>query len=307
MNKIISIFPHVVDNTMRETLIRCEKAAYWNHERGLKTIGINPDLHAGHAFARGIEVARKEFWVEGKDAYDSVLKGVEALYENYGNFIYPADRFKNRSAERMAGALTYYFEQWPFKRENAPVLLEEGYAIEKGFGIEIPVFHPDETNLKYGMKPDLIEIRDGVVWGVDEKSGGSLSDAWVNQWTMNSQITGYCWGIPQLLKQNGVNLPFGGIEIRGVGITPTKYSHMAIQVLRMPWEIKRWYQQMHFDMIRWVQAHGHGDHDLALGHACAMYNDPCDYQKLCKAHDPEYLIEGNYTVRHWNPLDDSTR
>ena len=301
---VIPIFPMVVDNTMREELIRCEKAAYWNHERGLKLIGEDPDLHAGHAFAKGVEMARRAFWEEGQEAYDAVLAGVGALYKDYGNFVYPTSLYKFKTADRMAGALTYYFEKHPFDREIKPLQILERLAIEYGFGSELLITHPTKgIKLVYGTKPDLIEVRNGVVWAVDEKTGGNLSDAWANQWTMNSQITGYCWAIQKLLIASEIDLPFGGVEVRGVGIGKTQFSHVPLQITRMQWEIDRWYKQMVLDIKRWTGIHLYGLHSMALGHACATYNAPCAYQKLCKAHDPEYLIEGNYEVRHWNPLE----
>ena len=70
---------------MREEFVRCEKAAYWNHERGLKPLEVSVDLHAGQAFAKGVEVSRRAFWEQGKNAYDAVVMGVEALYAAYGD------------------------------------------------------------------------------------------------------------------------------------------------------------------------------------------------------------------------------
>ena len=296
-------FPLVVDNTMREEFVRCEKAAYWNHERGLKPLEVSVDLHAGQAFAKGVEVSRRAFWEGGKSAYDSVVAGVEDLYAAYGNFI-PPDR-SAKTVDRMAGALTYYFEKFPLNDDDWRALPLDGkLGIEYPFSFPIDCEHPRTgQSLVYAGKPDMIALHNGTVWAVDENTGSNLSDAWALQWELNSQITGYCWAVPQILAANNIDLPFGGVVIRGTGINSKAYSSLTIECIRQEWEIQRWKQQVRRDIQRWADSSKYGDHNYALSHACAQYNSPCAYAKLCKAHDPEYMIESNYVERHWNPLE----
>jgi hypothetical protein len=57
------------------------------------------------------------------------------------------------------------------------------------------------------------------------------------------------------------------------------------------------------DVGRWVEAFKAQEHDQALDHACAQYNNPCQFTSLCKSANPERLIDGSYVVNFWNPVE----
>ncbi len=59
--KVVQIFPEAVDNSMRKELVKCQTAAKYKYEMGLRADeGTKVDLHAGKAFAAGMEVMRRE-------------------------------------------------------------------------------------------------------------------------------------------------------------------------------------------------------------------------------------------------------
>ena len=149
----------------------------------------------------------------------------------------------------------------------------------------------------------LAEDEQGNIWVNDEKTTGSLGPKWANQWHLDSQMSGYCWAANKLLESRGDPRRVKGANIRGVSFLKNGYETVQVQTMRQQWEIDRWYWQMQKDIHQWINAYEHQDHNQILDHACALYNNPCSHDRLCKSRNPERLIEGNYTIRFWNPLE----
>lgn len=303
-------FPDAIDNSMRKELVKCQKIAHWKFERGLSG-EESEDLIAGGAFAKGVEVMRRAYYTGGKGPQDALSEGIEALYLEYGDFkCPPPKKYKtSKTAERMAGALAYYAVKNPMEgAELEPFMLGGDLSVEIGFNHEIPVIHPTTGKLlTYCGRFDALMIdKDHKVWIVDEKTTGSMGDAWVNQWFLDSALTGYCWGARKLMDANGMaDVEIAGAIINGIAIRALSnadpYEHMKCPVFRQPWFIDRWYYQMEKDVVSWAKAFVMQDHNMVLDHACALYNNPCAYATLCNAANPEPDV-ASYPVRFWNPL-----
>jgi len=296
-------FPEVVDNSMRKELAKCQKIAHWKFEKGLNG-PHSVDLHAGGAFAAGLEAARLAFYRDGVSHEDAVRLGVEKVLEFYGDFQCPEK--SNKSAARMAGALTFYFgEHRMGEDEYQPVKFPDGtLGIEVNGTFALPIAHPHTgLGLIYSYRFDMLaEDCDGNYWVVDEKTSSKLGDAWAFQWDLDSQMTGYCFGAKALLREKGLDPDkLKGAIINGVSILKYDYGHMRCPTMRMDWEIDRWYHEMLRDFTDWKYAYLDQNHRQVLDHACALYNAPCAYARLCKSREP-HKIESGYVVRFWNPL-----
>lgn len=300
------IFPTAIDNSMRKELVKCETAVMYRYEAGLRSPDQSRvDLHAGGAFAKGMEVMRKAFYITDANSADALNEGIQALYQAYGGFVPPPK--SNKTAERMAGALAFFQQECPIESDPlVPVRFPNGeYGIEVGFNFPIPIDHPQlHQELTYcGRFDKLAQHKDtGDYWVVDEKTTSQMGEKWANQWPLDSQMTGYCWGANKLLEQHGLNARVKGAVINGIAIRLRDYEHGFFHAIRPDWMIDRWYQQMLTDVRRWKAAFVSGQHDQALDHACAYYNNPCEFAALCMAKNPERLIEGSYIVSRWNPL-----
>lgn len=297
-------FPAVIDNTMRKEFVKCEKINHWKFERGLNAEIGNEHLIAGGAFAKGMEVMRRAYFQLGNSEQIATVVGIQALYEQYGNFVPPASSYK--TVDRMAGALTFYAGRVPMSQDEfKPIEFRDGkLGIEMSFNYEIPVAHPvTGLPLTYCGRFDMLGLdKAGRAWVIDEKTTGRMGDAWAHQWDLDSQMTGYVWGAQKLLHENNIDIEVVGAVINGISILKYDYDHMRCPTFRQPWEVERWYKQMLRDVTRWTEAYKLQDHNQVLDHACALYNNPCQYAKLCKSANPE-RIEGTYTVKFWNPLD----
>lgn len=290
------MFPHTFDSTMLGALRSCPQKMFRTYVQHWKPKSDSVHLIAGGAFAKGIEVARKAYYEEKFNQEDSIAKGLEALLIAYGDFETPADSAK--SATRMAGALEFYFENYPLDGASAtPIAFRNGkLAIEFSFAEPLNINHPVTGDpILYTGRADMIAEFCGGVFAVDEKTTSSLGASWGKQWEMRSQFTGYQWAA------NRAGLNVQGTLVRGVSILKTKYDHLQHVTYRSPYEVDRWLDQTHRDIQRAMDIWRSGHWDYALDHACAEYGG-CSMVSVCKSPDPESWLPMYFEQRVWDPL-----
>lgn len=302
-------FPEVIDNSMRKELVKCETAAKYRYEMGLRPVEGDErvDLIAGKAFASGLEAARKAFYAEGKMSVDALTAGVRALYAEYGSYI-PSGK-TNKTVERMAGALAFYLAEHPMETERyRPLLLPDGHwAIEVQEQFDLPIDHPETGKpLVLAGRFDMLAVDsedpDSGVWVVDEKTTSQMGEKWANQWLLDSQMTTYCYLAKVLLMRYDITLEVKGAIVNGIAIRLRDYEVGRFPVYRPDWMVERWFEQFVMDVSRWRTAFLIGQHNMALDHACAFYNNPCQYVPLCSSRNPERIIETSFAVKRWNPV-----
>lgn len=291
------IFPRVVDNSQRSQFVACPRKWYWSTIRGLVSATPNIHLHAGGAFAKGLEASRRAFH-DGKLApEDAVTEGMRALIAAYGETVPNDDSTK--SLDRMTGALVSYFDMYPLDRDILqPARMPDGtLAVEFSGIVELPIRHPETGDpLLYGGRFDMLAIRDGVLFVEDDKTTSQLGATWSKRWDLNAQMTGYC----HIAAQYG--FPVAGAIIRGVSILKTQYGHAQAIVYRPQWQIDRWWQQLICDVTRMVDAFKWSHYDYDLADACSAYGG-CNFMRLCTVADPEPWIETEYRVEPHRPYE----
>lgn len=289
-------FPDVVDSSLITAFRACPQKAFMEYFLHYKTKSPSVHLHAGGAYAHGIEAARRAFYEEGRDEETSMALGVGALLKFYGTFSCPEDSAK--SATRMAGALEYYFTQYPMSTDEAvPITLPSGKR-----GIEFSFLEPLDNNhpvtgdpLLYAGRFDMIADFAGGIFGEDDKTATSLGASWSKQWDMRSQFTAYCWGAAK------AGLPLQGFLVRGVSILKTKYDTLQAVTYRPQWVIDRWYEQTYRDIERMKMMWEQNDWDYDLDSACQEYGG-CTFRKLCLSSDPAPWIAMDFSRRKWDPV-----
>lgn len=293
-------FPAVIDNSMLSQFRSCEGKAYYSFLENLSPAGTSVHLHAGGAFAHGIEHARRAYYVEGKPEEQAVGVGVAELLKYYGDYECPPESAK--SAERMAGALVFYFDHYGFEADYLrPWSDGKGNGIEFSFSFPLPVPHPQSGDpLLYAGRFDMLaeDKRSGALFVTDEKTTTSLGAQWSNQWELDSQFTGYCAGARMYGK------PVAGAIIRGVSILKTKYDTREAIIYRPQWMIDRWFVQVVRDVKRMIEIWKHGEQEvnwkLDKG-ACGAYGG-CAFRMLCASPEPSRWKEINFEPRVWHPL-----
>lgn len=288
-------FPEVFDSSMLASFKKCPEDFRKSYIEHWKPKELSIHLHAGKAYASGMEVARKAFYIDGRSHEDSVALGVGELLRAYGDFECPADSAK--SAERMAGAFEFYFDNYPLTHQDfVPVLLGEKRGIEFNFVEPLPLLHPETGNpLLYCGRLDALVNYAGGIYIMDEKTTSSLGASWGRQWDLRAQFTGYAWGC----RKAGIRVE--GAIIRGVSILKTKYETQQPITYRPEWQIDRWYSEM----LEWIQ-----DIQLCwerkrwkhnLDHACAEYGG-CQFTRCCLSEDEQPWLDTYFSRRRWDPI-----
>lgn len=289
-------FPKVLDNTMVSAYKACPRKFFREYLEHWKPKSPSVHLHAGGAYAKGLEVARKGYYEKGLSPDDAIAEGLGALLTAYGSFECPPDSAK--SAERTAGAFEYYFTQYPFETDAAtPHILPSGSrAIEFSFAEPIEVAHPESGDpLIYCGRMDGLMDYSGGLFGLDDKTTSQLGASWAKQWDLRAQFTGYCWGASR------AGLPLQGFLIRGVSILKAKYDTQQALTYRPQWMLDEWYESL-IDTVQqmvvdWDREYFRPD----LSESCASYGG-CMFRQPCLSVDPQPWLETSFTKRVWNPL-----
>lgn len=291
-----SPFPTVLDSTIMAAFKSCPTKAHLEFFQHWKLRDQSVHLHAGAAYASGMEAARTAFYIDETDAESAVAIGLQALLRAYGDFECPADSAK--SAERTAGALEFYFSHYRLGEDKAiPMTLPGGKrGIEFSFLEPIDVVHPETGDpLLYSGRMDMMCEYEGMKLGEDDKTASQLGASWPRQWDLRSQFTGYVWGA----SRAGIKLD--GFLVRGVSILKTKYDTLQAITYRPQWFIDRWYNQLLRDTKRMIEAWKEGYFDLNLDHACAEYGG-CPFRSVCQMREPQALLEQQFQRRKWDPV-----
>ena len=289
-------FPEVLDSSMLATFKHCAQKFKKVNIEQWKAKEESVHLIAGAAFAKGIEVARRSFYEEGHSAEDSVALGLQALLTAYGNFECPADSAK--SANRMAGALEFYFDNYPLSMDDqSPIVLPNGKrAIEINFVHPIEILHPETGNpLQYCGRLDAILNFAGGAFKTDEKTTTSLGPTWSRKWDLRSQFIGYEWGC----RQGGIKT--NGSLVRGISILKTKYETQQAIINHPDWMVERW----HEEMLQWVRqmilCWQQGLWLYNMDDACADFGG-CQFRQACASQDEQPWLETYFERKHWDPV-----
>lgn len=291
----MSHFPEVFDSSILATLKSCPQLFKKVYLDEWKPKEPSVHLRAGGAFAAGVEAARTAFYVDDVDAEGAVALGLGKLLSHYGDFECPADSAK--SAERTAGALEFYFDNYPLGDDSPPITLPSGKrGIEFSFVHPLPLTHPETGNpLLYCGRMDAILNYAGGIFICDEKTTSSLGPTWSRQWDLRAQFTGYKWGC----REAGIHVD--GVIVRGVSILKTKYETQQAISYRPTWQVERWYSEMLGwvdEAIRWYRE---GTFRYNLDHACADFGG-CAFRTACASQDETDWLATYFQRRHWNPV-----
>lgn len=289
-------FPKVVDSTILAAFRSCPRKFELEFLNSWRPAEPSVHLHAGGAYAHGLEAARRAFFEDNQSSSTAKAIGIKALLEFYGDFQCPEDSAK--SATRIAGALEFYLDRYPLERDQAiPITLPGGQrGIEFSFNEPLDVAHPESGDpILYSGRMDMVVDFQNLVLGEDDKTTSSLGPSWASQWDLRSQFTGYTWGA----KKHGVEMD--GFLIRGVSILKTKYDTQQAITYRPQWQIDRWLQQVERDLERMKKMWSEGYFDYDLDHACSEYGG-CVFRRVCLMQDPTPLLQQQFQRRQWDPV-----
>lgn len=296
-------FPAVVDSTLLNAWRSCPTQAMYSGFARIKRTGLNIDLHAGAAFARGLEVARRAFYEQGRDPDTSIGLGLEALWTAYGSPSFTKDSPK--TWDRLAGALVAYFDEYPLGRDSIkPACFNGKWAIEFSFAVPLDMwgfYHPESGDpLLLAGRTDMIGSFRSSDFVVDEKTTTQLGESWGRKWDLRAQFMCYMWAA----RLYGFSI--AGTIVRGVAIRKTGFDFAEALLRRNDMLLDRWEAQTRRTIKAMLVAWERHQADIAafdysLGEACEAYGG-CPFKQLCLTEHPESHIAVDYEENTWNPL-----
>lgn len=292
-------FPTVIDNTQRSSFLTCPTKWYLSFCRHLAPKTPSIHLHAGGAFAHGLEHARREFYETGKSVDEAMSIGLQRMIQFYGPIQAPETKTGDKSLENCIRAYDSYMQRYPLGKDAITPFMVCGKAmVEFGFSMPTQIKHPETGDpILYGGRSDMIGVMNDALWVTDEKTAGSLGEQWHKNWTLDSQFTGY------VAAARSYGYPVAGALIRGVGLLKTKITHAEAIISRSDWEIERWWSQLHIDIKRMVQSWKDNQFSMALDKSSCNAYGGCEFLMMCNSQDPESYVPIYYRTRVWNPLE----
>jgi hypothetical protein len=296
--KAPAILPEVIDSTMVGEFVACPTKFYYSFCRQLGPVYPSIDLHAGGAFARGLEVLRKAYYGPEKLSLAASLE--RAMLEAmafFGDVVVP-DFKEAKGVDRVVTALAAYIEHFPPATDHIqPNYGSDGNPmVEFTFSVPLPIKHPTTGNpFIYAGRFDMVGLYNGQLLGVDEKTTSQLGPTWSSKWNLRGQFTGYCWALHQF------DLPVVGMVARGISFLKKSHGFEESIQMRPKWMIDQWYEQLLRNVERMSAAWTSGWFDQDFGETCAAYSG-CPFQILCQSATPEDWIHGRFGKREWNPL-----
>lgn len=292
-------FPDVVDSSILADFKACPIKCKLSHFDDWKPKGVSTHLHAGGAFAKGLEIARRCFYEGGLNAEDSIAYGIEALLKAYGDHRPPDfGTASNKTAMRMAGALEYYFHNYPLNHETAyPILMPGGKrGIEFSFVHPLPILNPDTgMPLQYSGRADGIFQFSGGTYIFDDKTASQLGATWAKQWKLRAQFSGYAWAA----RESGIKVD--GVVVRGISILKNGYGNMEDISFRTDYMIRAWYEELLEWIDRMIHCYRTNRWQHNFDHACSDFGG-CQFQDLCDMENTEPWLEQGFERRHWDPV-----
>ena len=186
--------PKDFDNTMISNFVSCPRALYWFMRRVISDY-IPPYFTFGRAFGQGINT-----WHEtqsGNLPIEARIAAAQKTAEDIWMKEQPMEKGNDNFANLTSMIDTYC---WVYGKDEA----WETIATEIGFQVPIP-----GTTVNYsGALDSYINWPGyGLLLREDKTTGNYITDAFINQWTHSSQVTGYIWALWQTLGEE----PFGAL------------------------------------------------------------------------------------------------
>lgn len=290
----LSAFPAWIDSSAISEFRACERRDFYGRKEQLSAVAPNVHFVAGGAFAKGLEVTRRQFFLGGKSEEDAIACGLEALWIAYGNPDgLPEDNLK--PWDLMSSALVAYFDRYKLGEDVVkPFMVEGALTVEFSFSVPLPILHPESgLPILYCGRVDAIGDYRGALFTCDEKTTSRLGYSWTDKWPMRGQFIGYNWAA----AQHGLKV--AGTIVRGVAVRKSGEVDFAEAMVYHPqWLIDRWLHETVETVRRMIEAWQHSSWSYALGYPC----ENCSFQRLCTTPDWQTFKEPYFKENTWNPL-----
>lgn len=283
--------PLHVDSTMLTTFRSCKQKFFFEYVERLRPKKASIHLHAGGAFAAGVEAWREAHYIGGATSEEAQLAGIKAFIEFWKD-VEPDDEWEVKTFPNMLRAISSYMDTYPLEKDHVQPLRPGSF--EYSFAIPTRTLHPSGVPFIFAGRIDLLGQWNGWPVVLDEKTTKSLGAAFANKWKMRGQFLGYLWAVRQ------IGIRATRAIVRGTGILKTEITHMEVPVSFPEHMIDVWADEMENTLGEMVHYWGENRWPRDLAEACYSYS-PCPYILPCSAKRPEIWYP-EYAENTWNPV-----
>lgn len=228
---------------------------------------------------------------------------------------------KRRTISSISEALISYVDRYDMHKW--PVWVRDVTDPNSDLGIEIAfdiviefeytytstddgLLYEGSRNYRFTGKLDGLHIqplKNNDLLVIEEKTGARLDDAWLAQWILSHQITGYC-----VASSTFTNLDCHDAIVSGMRIPIGKDPTEGIRKERVPRHsllFNKW-AEWFIHTAEIDQAYSNDPLGAPMyTHSCNRYFRPCSFLPLCAAPDIEEkeLIFSEMETDRWSPLD----
>lgn len=209
-----------------------------------------------------------------------------------GYFDDPFD--KRRTIGNIIDSLSHYVDMWDFERFPNWIGPKGEIGIEVGFDLVITfiIEHDGGTTIhevRFTGKIDGFHMDKSHHVICENKTGAMIGDAWLAQWEMSHQITGYCFSASFIMAQPIVRAWVMGLKIP---VGKERMAGLAIErVNRTPMHFYHWQRWMFENSVKVML---YKDDPLSaprFTHSCNRYFRPCGFLPLCTLSTREEQLE----------------
>ena len=218
---------------------------------------------------------------------------------------------RNRTISNMEESLIAWCDR--YNMERYPIWVRDATDPKSDIGIEIPfdlviTFHLDNDTERFDKTVRFTGKMDGLHWDkeqliiIEEKTSSGLSDAWLSQWILSHQITGYCLAATAFTDEpclkglvSGMRIPLGKLAAEGIRKEPVnrnkdmfeRWAHWFYTTVEI--------EETFIDDV--VKA-------PMYTHSCSRYFRSCSFMPFCCAEndDERRQILTEMEVDEWSPL-----
>ena len=238
---------------------------------------------------------------------------LEGLYTS-GFYDDPSDR--NRTVSNISESLIAYIDRYDMDRyplwirdvtdPNSDVGIEIAFDIVVTFSVE---------NEEYECDTDIHEYRftgklDGLHWNrdklciIEEKTAGNIGDAWLAQWVMANQITGYCVAAATFTGEpcmdaivSGTKLPLPKVVSEGIRKEVVTRNELMFRNWAHWFYTTVQLERAYIDNV--VKA-------PKYTHSCSRYFRACSFIPFCasESEEDQLGILDEMQLDEWSPLDE---